>query len=144
MVQESKIKRSEVRLAPVFRKPLVKGWLVVKKYSGSLFESRVIPAFVSFYTFSLRFLRAHFKVPRLKDEKKNWLDLGMHNFMRNLLEKKKKEIIKKIKYCRSSPDPENSRCEHQQSLNFFSVFVDFRTFLNASRKPKVVRWKQKN
>ena len=39
----------EVRLAPVFQKPLIKSWLAVKKFSGSLFESRVIPAFVSFY-----------------------------------------------------------------------------------------------
>ena len=45
----------------------------------------------------------------------------MQNFMLNLLKKKKR------RFCRSSPDPENSRCGHQQPYNFFSVFADFRT-----------------
>ena len=35
----------------------------------------------------------------------------------------KKKTLKKLHYCRCSPDPENS----QQPFNFFSVFADFRT-----------------
>ena len=38
-----------------------------------------------------------------------------------------KSFEKKIRFSRSSPDPENSRCGHQQPYNFFSVFADFRT-----------------
>ena len=36
-----------------------------------------------------------------------------------------KKIIKKINYSRGSPDPENSRCGHQQPYSFFSGFYQF-------------------
>ena len=55
-----------------------------------------------------------------------------------------KNIIKKIKYSRSLPEPENSRCGHQQPYNFFLVFDNFRTLPGNSRKPKSVDSKQKN
>ena len=55
-----------------------------------------------------------------------------------------KNSLKEIKYSRSSPDPEKYWCSHQQSYNFFLVFVDFRTPPNNSRKPKSVDSKQKN
>ena len=39
----------------------------------------------------------------------------------------KKSSLKKIKYSRSLPDPENFWCGHQQPYNFFSVIADFQT-----------------
>ena len=48
----------------------------------------------------------------------------MHSFMVNIL---KKSSLKKIKYSRSLPDPENFLCGHQQPYNFFSVIADFQT-----------------
>ena len=54
-----------------------------------------------------------------------------------------KKSLKEIKYSRSSPDPENYWCGHQQSYNFFLVFVNFRTLPDNSRKPKSVHSKQK-
>ena len=49
-----------------------------------------------------------------------------------------KDLLKEIKYSRSSPDPENYWCGHQQSYHIFSVFVDFRTLPDSSGKPKSV------
>ena len=60
--------------------------------------------------------------------------------MLNLVKKK----FNKIKYSRSSIDPENFRCGHQQPYNFFSVFADFRALADNSEKPKSVVSKQKN
>ena len=62
-------------------------------------------------------------------------------FMLNLL---KKNSFRKIKYSRSSPDPENSQCDHQQPFNFFSVFADFRRLSDNSWKQKLVYSKEKN
>ena len=50
-----------------------------------------------------------------------------------------KKFIQKIKYFRSSPDPKNSWCGHQQLYNFFSVFADFqklRLFFLLSQKER--------
>ena len=55
-----------------------------------------------------------------------------------------KKTIKKIKYSRSSPDPENSWCGHQQPYNFFSIFADFQKLPDNSGKLKSVDSKQKN
>ena len=44
--------------------------------------------------------------------------------------------LRKIKYSRRSPDPENFRCGHQQPYNFFSVFANFRTLPDVSEKIK--------
>ena len=54
------------------------------------------------------------------------------------------DSLKKIKYSRSSPDPENFRYCYQQPYNFFLVFVDFRTLADNSGKQKLVDSKQKN
>lgn len=35
---------------------------------------------------------------------------------------------------RSSLQAEHSRCDHQQPLNFFTVFADFRTLPEVSEK----------
>ena len=43
----------------------------------------------------------------------------MQIFLLTLL---KKKSLKKIKYCRSSLDPKNSWCGHQQPYNFFPAF----------------------
>ena len=40
----------------------------------------------------------------------------------------KKNSIKKIKYSRGSPDPENSRCGYQQPYNFFLFLLNSRHF----------------
>ena len=59
----------------------------------------------------------------------------------------KKKTQNKIKYSRSSPDPNfnpNPWCNHQKSYNFFSVFSVFQTLVGNSRKPKSVDSKQKN
>ena len=51
--------------------------------------------------------------------------------------------MKEIKYSKSSPDPENYWCSHQQSYHFFLTFVDFWLLSNNSGKPKLVDLKQK-
>ena len=56
-------------------------------------------------------------------------------FMLNLLK------INVKKYSRSSPDPENLWCDHQQPCNFFSVFVDSGNFQTTFRKTKIGRFK---
>ena len=53
------------------------------------------------------------------------------------------KFIKKVKYSRSSPDPENSWCGHQQAYDFFSVFAYFQTLPDNSGKSKLVNSKQK-
>ena len=55
-------------------------------------------------------------------------------FMLNLLK------INVKKYSRSSPDPENLWCDHQQPCNFFSVFVDSGNFQTTFRKTKIGRF----
>ena len=70
------------------------------------------------------------------------LDLQMQNFILNVL--KKKKIIKRNQVLKNSPDPENYWRGHQQSYNFFLVFVDFRTLPDNSGKPKSFDSKQKN
>ena len=49
-----------------------------------------------------------------------------------------------LNFSRSSPDPENYRCDYQQSYNFFSEFTNFRRLPDKSGKPKSVDLKQKN
>ena len=56
----------------------------------------------------------------------------------------KKKIIKRNQVLKNSPDPENYWRGHQQSYNFFLVFVDFRTLPDNSGKPKSFDSKQKN
>ena len=51
-------------------------------------------------------------------------------FYAEFLEKKKKKLCSP----RSSSDPENSVCSHQQPFNYFSVFADFRTLPDVSGK----------
>ena len=79
-------------------------------------------------------------MPHTKDGK-NSLDFQIQNFMLNLLEKKS---LKKPKYYRSSPGPENSCSGNKQPYNFFSAFISFRTLPDNSGKPKSVYSKQKN
>ena len=55
----------------------------------------------------------------------------------------KKNVIKKFKHWRTSPDPESSWCDHQQPYNFFSVFNDFLTLLDNTGEPNLVDSKQK-
>ena len=56
-----------------------------------------------------------------------------------------KKSLRKIKYPRSSPDPENYRCGHQQPCTyFFLIFFDFRTLPKNLGKLKSVDSKQKN
>ena len=62
-------------------------------------------------------------MPQPKD-RKNQFDFQTQNFMLNLLRKK---FFNKIKYSRSSPDPDFSQCNLQQPYTFFAVFVNFRT-----------------
>ena len=71
-------------------------------------------------------------MPRPNDGKKS-LRLPDAEFHVEFFEKKS---LRKIKYSRSSPDPENFRCGHQQPYNFFSVFANFRTLPNVSEKIK--------
>ena len=66
----------------------------------------------------------------------------MHNFMLNLLRKKK--LLKNMKYSRSLLDPENYQCGHQQPYNFFPIFANFQIVPDNSGKPKSVDSKQKN
>ena len=61
-----------------------------------------------------------------------------------MLQLLKKTSFQKVKYSRSSLDPKNSRCGNRQTYNFFSDFVDLRTVLGNSAKPKLVCSKQKN
>ena len=63
---------------------------------------------------------------------KNQLDFQMQNFVLNIL---KKNSIKKIKYSRSSPDPENSRSGYQQPYNFFRFLLNSRHFQITQENP---------
>ena len=63
---------------------------------------------------------------------KSQLDFQMQNIMLNLL--KKKNALKKFNSPRSSPDPENVWCGHQQPFNFFSVFCRFPDTFRRLRK----------
>ena len=54
------------------------------------------------------------------------VNIYKENFFKNLQERK------------SSPDPKNFRDNHQQTFNFFSVFVVIRTLPDYSGAPKVI------
>ena len=56
----------------------------------------------------------------------------------------KEKSLKNLQKQKSSPDPENFRYSHQQTINFFSVFAVIRTLPDCSEAPKVIPWKQKN
>ena len=45
-----------------------------------------------------------------------------------------------VKDCRSSPDPENSRCGHQQPYILFFSFCRFLDFSRQLRKTKICRF----
>ena len=111
----SKIKRSQLKLEPLFQKPLI------------IFSDH-------FLTLDL-FLSA---------TSKWWNEsIGFPN-AEVFIKSSGKKFIKKIKYSRSSSDPENSQCGHQQPYNLFSVFVNIQTLPDNSGKPKSVYSKQKN
>ena len=79
-------------------------------------------------------------MPQLKDGKKSITFLDAEFYAESF----EKKLLKKIKYSRTSPDTETSRCGHQQPYDFFSVFADFRTLPDNSGKQKLVDLNQKN
>ena len=114
----------------IFKSPSLRASCWWKNFGRSSFQTFVIPALV--YTFSAPFLTLDLF---LSATPKRWEKKSI-KFPNDELYAKK--FIKKIKCSRRSPDSENSRCDHQQPYNFFSIFGDFRTFSDYSGKPKLV------
>ena len=112
-----------------FAKPLLWANLSWKKFGQSWFLSRVIPAWVFFFSFldPLFIFGPTFR-GHAKTIGRNQLDFQTQNFMLNLL----KKSVKKLHSSRSSSDPENSWCSHQRPFNFFLVFANFWTLPDFS------------
>ena len=72
---------------------------------------------------------------------KNELDSQTQNVMLNLLRKK---FISKIKYSRSSPDPDFLGVTISKHVIYFQFFANFQTLVDNSGKPKSVDSKQRN
>ena len=110
-------------------------------FSCSSFQTHIIPSLVLFLHFLTIFfwLYTYFKVPQPKDGK-NQLDFQTQNFMLNLLRKK---FINKIKYSRSSPDPDFLGVTISNHVTSFR-FLPISRHLQKLGKPKLVDLKQKN
>ena len=98
--------------------------MLLKQHSS--FQSRFFPALVSFFILSDNFFDFGpiFKYHTEIMERINWISRS-----RTLCRIFWKKLIKKVKYLRSSPDPENYQCGHQQpyiSFRFFPISGHFR------------------
>ena len=118
----SKIKRSQLRLAPVFQKPLIEGQVLVSQFLSQLILNSYFPALVLFFTFSdIFFALDIFQCHTQMMEIISWI----YRF-RTSCESFEKKPFKKIKYSRSFSDHENYWCGHQQPNNFFPIAKYFR------------------
>ena len=125
----------------IFKSPSLRASCWWKNFGRSSFQTFVIPALI--YTLSAPFLTLGlFLSATPKRWEKKSIRFPNDEFYAEYFDKKK--FIKKIKYSRRSPDSENSRCDHQQPYNFFSIFADFRIFSDYSGKPKLVCSKGEN
>ena len=109
-------------------------------FDRSSFQTCVIPALVSFKHFFFFYFGLIFKCHTHRIEKIPFGFLDAEFYAKSL----KKKSLKKMKYSRSSPDPENSQSGNQQPYNLSFVFANFRTLPENLGKPKLVDSMQKN
>ena len=124
----SKIKRSQLRLALLFQKPLIKGKILVKVSVVAHFKLAFFLALMSFFTFSDNFFDFGpiFKCHTQKMEIINWISRCRTLYWIFC----KKNSLKEIKYSRNSLDLENCWYGHQQpyiiSFRFLQISGHFR------------------
>ena len=124
----SKIKRSQLRLALLFQKPLIKGKVLVKVLVVAHFKLAFFLALVSFFIFSDNFFDFGpiFKCHTQKMERINWISRCRTLYWIFC----KKNSLKEIKYSRNSSDLENCWYGHQQpyiiSFRFLPISRHFR------------------